>query len=450
LGRGDRRASNTLRFLPAMTLFYRPKLFALASLLLLLAVLAPRPVHACSTVEPDRPNADVQIADETAAIVWDVKTQTEHFIRHATFTANAPDFGFLVPTPSRPALAEASPAAFDGLTQQLEPRHERHNHRYWQPTLLVFMLMQSMVGSKEEPEAATSAPGTTTAAVTVLDTQRVGRYDAVVLAASDAGALAGWLNAHGYAARPALREWLVPYVRAHWTLTAFKIAKDDPRASQARSSVTRLSFHALRPFFPYREPADQRLPGKTYPPRLLRVFFLSDAHVEGRLGQSGAAWPGQTVYSDTLPEDWRGDLARSLTLSPVQLPSTLRLTALEDRSSPRPGIDDVWFQPSAQQTPILPPPLIYDRDIPIPIPIDALLVTGLWSGWAIARRRRKQIPARRVLCIPNKRRGWNARKTRWPKNCAGRTRLSPTGWRRQTCAAGPARSRATPMMRRFS
>ncbi|MDQ2798064.1 MAG: DUF2330 domain-containing protein, partial [Armatimonadota bacterium] len=229
---------------------------------------------------PDRPDADVQIADESAAIVWDAKTQMEHFIRHATFTANAPDFGFLVPTPTRPTLAEAAPDAFDGLTPQLEPRHETQTRHYLQPTQLLFMLL----GLRHDETAAdlVTAIPSAAPAVTVLDTQRVGRYDAVVLAASDAGALARWLTSHGYAARPALREWLAPYVRAHWTLTAFKIAKATAASPQAGSSVTRLSFHAPRPFFPYREPADQRLPGKTYPPRLLRVFFLSDARVEGR------------------------------------------------------------------------------------------------------------------------------------------------------------------------
>ena len=40
-------------------------------------------------------------------ILWDAATQTEHFIRRASFKSEAEDFGFLVPTPTQPALNES-------------------------------------------------------------------------------------------------------------------------------------------------------------------------------------------------------------------------------------------------------------------------------------------------------------------------------------------------------
>lgn len=55
------------------------------------------------------------IADESAIIVWDASTQTEHFIRRASINVRAADFGFLVPTPALPALAGAAGCDIDKL-----------------------------------------------------------------------------------------------------------------------------------------------------------------------------------------------------------------------------------------------------------------------------------------------------------------------------------------------
>lgn len=64
---------------------------------------------ACGTASP--PAVPVAVADESAIIVWDAATETQHFVRRASFRTDAEDFGFLVPTPSRPRLAEADDAA---------------------------------------------------------------------------------------------------------------------------------------------------------------------------------------------------------------------------------------------------------------------------------------------------------------------------------------------------
>jgi hypothetical protein len=54
-------------------------------------------------------------ADQTVIMIWDEERQTQHFIRKADFKTDAVDVGFLVPSPSRPQLAESGNAAFAKL-----------------------------------------------------------------------------------------------------------------------------------------------------------------------------------------------------------------------------------------------------------------------------------------------------------------------------------------------
>ena len=51
---------------------------------------------ACCPVPPR--GKPVVNADQTVVILWDAATQTQHFIRQASFKSEADDFGFLVPT----------------------------------------------------------------------------------------------------------------------------------------------------------------------------------------------------------------------------------------------------------------------------------------------------------------------------------------------------------------
>ncbi len=83
--------------------------------------IASRPDDAVGCGGAYRPGERVDVADETALIVWDAKTRTQHFIRRATFLSTAYDFGFLVPTPNRPQLAESSDDLFADLAAITAP-----------------------------------------------------------------------------------------------------------------------------------------------------------------------------------------------------------------------------------------------------------------------------------------------------------------------------------------
>lgn len=348
-------------------------LLALAGVLPL--VPSPARVQACAPVY--RTGEDVEIASESAIIAWDAESGTEHFIRRGTFATSSADFGFLVPTPSEPELAEASADAFTSLAAMTAPRVEYqervrpHSGFACSDATMTFESVGSAV-----PSAAKS--------VSVEKQQRVGAYDATVLKATDAQTLTTWLEQNGYQSRPELVDWLQIYVDQKWYITAFKMAGQSADPTQVVTSpgtnppakvdgtTVRMTFKTDKPFYPYREPVDARAgekPGK----RLLRVFFVSNARYEGTIG-TDTPWPGQAEWAKPVAAD---RLAHSL--SGTQLPAgeNLWLTEFEDSSSPRPGTDEVYFRPATSQTELERKPIIHYTYVEGPAP------TILWVVLAI-------------------------------------------------------------------
>ncbi|HEY7160292.1 MAG TPA: hypothetical protein VH815_03495, partial [Acidobacteriota bacterium] len=86
------------------------------------------PVTAGIPCAPAPPNGRrVQVLGESAVIVWDSKTKTEHFIRSATFESDSPDFGFLVPTPTVPTLQESTDQIFTMAEEWMVPEKIEKN-----------------------------------------------------------------------------------------------------------------------------------------------------------------------------------------------------------------------------------------------------------------------------------------------------------------------------------
>jgi hypothetical protein len=349
---------------------------SLAALLLLIP--APR-ADGCA-VAP-RPGETVQIADESAIIVWDAATKTEHFIRRATFSSAARDFGFLVPTPTKPELAEAGDDAFMALADLTAPRvvvQQAPSGGAGGGCGCGVMAPMSMSAGKA------NAPQET---VEVLDAKRVAGHDAVVLQADDAEALGKWLKEHGYESSPAITDWLAPYVKAKWKISAFKIAREEeppapdtgkatPATGKTKLSsravltgpvsttALRMSFHTDRPFYPYREPSvvPPVISGPG-PGRLLRVYFVADERVKGTFGEDGVRPWGtvalaRAVWSDKLVDANRESLLRQLKMSEKTGPATWWVTEFEDHSSPRPGSDDVYFWRDEDQSTLERPPVV--------------------------------------------------------------------------------------------
>jgi hypothetical protein len=165
-----------------------------------------------------------------------------------------------------------------------------------------------------------------------------------------------------------------------------------------------MSFRTDRPFFPYREPGDQRQarPDAPYLQRMLRAYLLAEARYDGKVGDGPTAWPGRAVWANRVDAGTFAEVAKAGKLSePVAAELGGRewwLTEFEDRSSPRPGVDELYFQRSPDQSTLERPPIIrvVYREWPARLaavaltvgPILAVVVIGLF----VARRMRRQEP----------------------------------------------------------
>jgi hypothetical protein len=340
-------------------------LVVLATVMGLLSILRQQ-ADGCAAVGPRGfGRGGIEIHTETALIVWDAEHKVEHFIRKATFETTAHHFGFLVPTPTKPELAEAKDAIFSTLVKiTLPPRPK----------------VQSRIRAHSAPQAP-AEPAT----VTVLETKQVAGFEAAVLAATDPNALNEWLGKHEYESGPQLNGWLKPYIDQGWIITAFKIAKSQTASPKVGSNAVRMSFRTDRPFFPYREPAPKpeeplvaedvivrqpseaqeiirKLLARTTDQqrqidtltrrrrlRSLRVYFLADRAFKGQLGDNGD-WNGRTVFSKQLSDQHRDDLLGLMEIKSYQPPTKLWLTEFLDPSLVRKGDEDLFF--SALPTPV--------------------------------------------------------------------------------------------------
>ena len=348
-----------------------------AALLLIASIAFVEPAFACAPAPPHLQRID--IVEESAVIVWDPATKTQHFIRRATFEGKAKDFGFLVPTPAAPTLAAVDDAIFDTLSRKTARRtvYTTRKKIDWTPLVLGFFFLKSsdtaMVGR---------------APVEVLSTQRVAGYDAAVLDATDAKALNEWLTTNGYATTPDLAAWLDVYVKQRWILTAFKIDKSQSDIA-AQTSAVKMSFTTDRPFFPYREPASQRESKTLSPPRRsLRIFYVGPDRVAGTVGDRN--WPAELLWSDRLDDQFRNDLTIATS---VPIPPNTRLSDFHDTATPRPGTDDLFFARSNDQSAYVPEPWVVERvertHVPLDVVVLPLLIIAIWF-W---RRRRRSAPA---------------------------------------------------------
>ena len=171
---------------------------------LALSLLFPNACSACATIAFD----PVRTTDESALIVWNSKTHVEQFVRRATFESKAKNFGFLVPTSSRPTLGAADDAIFESLQRELEPKTVVQRRRGIDFALFVASRSsgsrEEKSGQGESPTSIHIATGVTNSgkAVEVVEQKRVGDYNAVVLRARDTKSLSRWLKRHHYPVSP--------------------------------------------------------------------------------------------------------------------------------------------------------------------------------------------------------------------------------------------------------
>jgi hypothetical protein len=307
-------------------------------------VAVPPPAESCCPAPPS--GKPVVNADQTVILLWDAATKTEHFIRKASFKSAADDFGFLIPSPNQPELAESGNEAFPILQKLTEPEVIKKPR----PS-------GGGCGCATAPKATFEMVG---GKVNVLDEKFVAGFHAVVLEASSAKDLTDWLRDHGYAYTPEVAAWAKPYVEAGWKLTALKVAKSSGEKDHkdVTASALRLSFKTDRPLFPYREPdSSVAAPAVGASHRLLRIYFLADARYRGEL-TTDASWTGRTSWAGRVSPPDRGKVLGLLGLPATTGPAEWWLTEFEDDWPYKPAPADIYFSRDPSQTEVRREPII--------------------------------------------------------------------------------------------
>jgi hypothetical protein len=353
--------------------FYEVKesLFQVIVIVVLLAV----PATACCPVSSGQP---VINADQTVILLWDPATKTQHFIRQASFKSEAADFGFLVPSPTQPVLDESGNEAFSQLRKLTEPEK-----------------IKKPRPSRWSCSDAARAPTVKAADVQVLEQKLVAGFDAAVLEATSAEALAKWLRDHGYAFSPEVEAWAKPYVDQGWKITALKVAKN-PEAkgkSDLTASALRMSFQTERPLFPYREP-DSQVAAKAFNAknRLLRIYFVSDGRYEGSLTPE-TPWTGKAVWAGKLSSEDRKQLLSTLRLPESTGPVNYFMTEFEDYWPYRKAPADVMFAKTIDRNEFKRPPIIEYVAAPFPTDATSYAVVGVIALPPLLRRLRRKTTA---------------------------------------------------------
>ncbi len=237
----------------------RPRSTLLGACLLAAILVPPAPsARACgvfSLVRTLSPEQRPSLAREKVLIVHDAARGREHFIREVAFRKADQVFGFVVPTPSLPEVAEVDKNPFTRLRTR-------------------FPFIEQEYGTGKG-YGGHGVGGTSGGSVEVLSVEKVGSFTAFVLAANDAAALAKWLADNQLTSTPESDRWLEHYVRMGFYYVAMRY--DPPADARARRSApiaaetVRISFDTPIAYYPYFEPEPEHDP-KT--PRLLEVWYV--------------------------------------------------------------------------------------------------------------------------------------------------------------------------------
>ena len=283
--------------------------------------------HACAAVTRD--GSLVVNADQTVIMIWDRAARSQHFIRQANFKTDAPDVGFIVPSPSRPQLAEAGNPAFTTLAEITAP-YVRGG------------------GFSIGCSAPTAGPPRQSS-VRVIEQKRVAGYDTTVLTARSGADLVEWLQNNGYPNSPETAAWAAPYLGGDWHFSAMKVAKQETRKQDINAAALRITFRTTRPIFPYREPdSAAAMRELNAPERLLRIHFIADARYRGAI-DGGGAWTGKAVWADDITPH-RDRLLRELKLPASTGPNKWILTEFEDRWPYAKATGDLYFSKDPDQS----------------------------------------------------------------------------------------------------
>jgi hypothetical protein len=358
------------------------------------------PARACA--EALRLGESILVKHEAALIVWDEERHIEHFVRTAAFDGSASSFGFLVPTPGPPTLAETDESTLLALYELTQPEDVHLDKLELDPRLSLISYY-----FRSDPVSAAD-PG-----VDVLEEKHVAGLDATVVSASDAEALSAWLEAHGLERRADLKHWLAIYVAKGWYITAFRYERPASNIRGAHgnhdeyitgnvetgelesvltSKAVRISFPTNEPIYPYLEPSDV----PDVPRRVLDLFIVAGQRMDGMLVDNGShPWSADVAYAasswfhhDTYSVDRLAhyDFFRKLG---IETRPQSWITHYVDHASKRVA-SDIVFRPATSKNDVYPPPRLKRSPVPVPVPYELLPLGFAGAWWWRRRRARKQ------------------------------------------------------------
>lgn len=347
------------------------------------------PAGRCSLLA-SQPSSRISVADETAVVLWDPNTHTEHLIDRVTFGGQpgAP-FGYIIPTPVVPRIESAPDDPTHLLNRVYHPKFVRVENTGIQAVSGLDWIREQIA----KPQARKGAAGASAA-----DSQPNAYYQAVTFDAADSEGISAWLKTNGFAESPGLAKWLKPYAFRQWVVTAFLI--DPARTAQkvVRPPAFTLTFRSYRPYFPYREPADSAQPAPGQNSRL-RIYLVTDARMTASPSQHKDVWTGTTRWATPLPEDLtnqlNSDIASEFSLLTEQMPPHPWLTVLQEDSPAHGSASDLLFTPAPnqeEQVPVV--TVVTDKRIKVPADLCAIGV-GTLVALGIMQRAARRANARR-------------------------------------------------------
>lgn len=301
-----------------------PVLLATALALPLLSPVA-RACGAFFHVRAIAPEQRPSLAREKVLIIHDVVRGQQHFIREVAFRKADESFGFVVPTPTRPEVAEVATNPFTKLRERFP----------FAPAPRVATLGTG----RPYGEPSGSWEG-----VEVLSAEKIGSFTAFVLAATDAAALAGWLKANELTSTPETEQWLDHYVRMGFYYVAMRYdppAKPGSAKDPAIAAETiRISFATPVAYYPYFEP--QRAASSE--PRLLELWYVGSEPVIPVARKHERTWlrplkPGK----DYERKRKQVEAALNDELEPLLPEGELVVQTFQDQKRQRTGHHDILF-----------------------------------------------------------------------------------------------------------
>jgi hypothetical protein len=262
----------------------------------------------------------MSLVDEKAVIVWDADRNIEHFVRQAMFEGEAADFGFIVPAPTLPTVAEADGEVFSELSEFVDS--QKNDRRG-----------STGFAGMESVDAAPAG------SVEVIDQYMVGDYEASILKGSDGAAILDWLKQNGYDSRPAMEDWLGHYATMDWYFAALKFVRPEDAQSQQTTAV-RVSFTTDVPFYPYKMPSDTWPKGHYRP---IALYFVATGIARGQYRGDSRDWEAEVYWSGRLPHDQSSAVAKMIGISADEMPQNATLTAFHNTSNATGYNNDLFF-----------------------------------------------------------------------------------------------------------